>query len=435
MSFTKTCLLKEEMSKVFAIALFGSDLIHDDDTSVLFYDLSYLTERIQTLKGVFPTTTLHAIAIKSNPLTKILSLFKDLDIGMEAASGPELYLSEKAGIPSNKIVFDSPAKTLNEIEYALIQGIRLNADSFEELDRIGSVLKSVKSESIIGIRINPQIGAGAIKSTSVAETDSKFGIPLNDNIDRLKDYFIKYEWLNGVHVHIGSQGCPVSNLIEGIRKVLDFTIEMNHILKQKSLRRKIGNFDLGGGLPVSYYPGTEPVSIGEYRRLLEEDCPELFTGEFKLITEFGRYIHANTGWAVSRVEYVKREKDHNIAMIHVGADLLLRKCYNPEDWHHQLTVVDQNGTLKTGKDQNKYIVAGPLCFAGDVIATDLELPPVETGDYILIHDTGAYTLSMWSRYNSRQIPKVIGYRHKGKEFTFEIIKEREDKEKIYDFWS
>ncbi len=171
----------------------------------------------------------------------------------------------------------------------------------------------------------------------------------------------------------------------------------------------------------------------QYLAMLQTSCPELFNGQFRLITEFGRYIYANAGWAASKVEYVKREPAYNIIITHIGADLLLRKCYNPQDWHHHITVVDKNGTLKTGTDTNKYIVAGPLCFAGDIIARDLELPVVEEGDYILIHDTGAYTLSMWSRYNSRQIPKVIGYT--GEIHDFEIIKERETKEDLFDFWS
>jgi diaminopimelate decarboxylase len=120
-------------------------------------------------------------------------------------------------------------------------------------------------------------------------------------------------------------------------------------------------------------------------------------------------------------------------MIHVGADLLLRKCYNPEDWHHEIFVVDHNGMIKDGTDKNKYVIAGPLCFAGDVIANGIEMPIIEPGDYIIIQDTGAYTLSMWSRYNSRQIPKVIGYTEEGNDF--EIIKERECLDNIFEFWS
>jgi len=120
-------------------------------------------------------------------------------------------------------------------------------------------------------------------------------------------------------------------------------------------------------------------------------------------------------------------------MIHVGADLFLRKCYRPDDWHHEIIVLDSHGNIKTGIDKNKYMIAGPLCFAGDVIATEIILPPVEQGDYIIIQDTGAYTLSMWSRYNSRQIPKVIGYFNEGK--TFEILRERESLDTLLAFWS
>ncbi len=207
---------------------------------------------------------------------------------------------------------------------------------------------------------------------------------------------------------------------------MDFTEEVN-----KTLNGRIDFFDIGGGLPVSYHHDRKPVSMEEYHRMLKEKVPELFSGRYRIITEFGRYIYANTGWVASKVEYVKREKDYNIIMTHVGADLLIRKCYNPGDWHHQITVVDKNGKVKTGKDKNKYIVAGPLCFAGDIIDTGLELPVVETGDYLLIHDTGAYTISMWSRYNSRQMPMVIG--HNGK-MEFQIIKDREEREDIYRFW-
>jgi hypothetical protein len=39
---------------------------------------------------------------------------------------------------------------------------------------------------------------------------------------------------------------------------------------------------------------------------------------------------------------------------------------------------------------------------------------------------------MWSRYNSRQIPKVIGYYNNGE--IFETLKEREDIEKTTNFW-
>ena len=429
----KSNLSKEEMSKAFSLALTNKNLITEDDTAVIFYDFTFLKGRIANLKNLFPPTTLHAVAVKANPLTKSLIKIKEMGVGVEVASLPELYLAEKAGFQGHQIVFDSPCKTKKEIEYALKLGVYLNADSFDELDRINEILKTVKSKSIIGIRINPQVGSGSIKATSVADSISKFGIPLNDNRDKLKEYYLGHGWLRSIHVHIGSQGCPVLLIIDGIRKVLNFANEVNESLKQVPTRKLIETFDIGGGLPVSYHLNKTPISMEQYHSMLTENFKELFNGQFKLITEFGRYIYANTGWVASKVEYVKREIKYNIAMTHVGADLLLRECYNPGDWHHQITIVDKEGKLKSGTDETPYIIAGPLCFAGDVIAKDLELPIVIEGDYILIHDTGAYTLSMWSRYNSRQIPKVIGFWNKND--TFEVIKERESKEDLFEFWT
>lgn len=422
-----------EMSTAFNLALAYKNLITEEDTAVIFYDLNFLKERIADLQNLFPPNTLHAVAVKANPLTKTLKKLNELGVGLEAASLPELYLAGATGFSPQRIVFDSPCKTKKEIEYALKLGVYLNADSFDELDRIAEILKTVKSNSIIGARINPQVGAGSIQSTSVAGTISKFGIPLNDHAEKLKAYYLKYEWLKSIHVHIGSQGCPVPLIIEGIRKVLDFAIDVNEQLKKQPAKKLIETFDLGGGLPVSYHADKVPVSMEAYHALLIEHCKELFTGEFRLITEFGRYIHANTGWVASRVEYVKKENGYNIIMTHAGADLFLRECYNPKDWYHQISVADKDGNLKDGTVKNKYIIAGPLCFGGDIIARDILLPEVTEGDYILIHDAGAYTLSMWSRYNSRQIPKVIGYNRE--EYCFEVMKERERKEDLFDFWS
>jgi diaminopimelate decarboxylase len=57
------------------------------------------------------------------------------------------------------------------------------------------------------------------------------------------------------------------------------------------------------------------------------------------------------------------------------------------------------GELKT--DERKVDVAGPLCFAGDKIATQISLPSLTEGDVLVVHDTGANTLSTFSRHCSR----------------------------------
>jgi diaminopimelate decarboxylase len=402
-------ILEEKFSAIMQRALSEDGLIEEADTAFVFYDLSALQSRIETLKDAFPPGTLHAVAIKSNPLTKIISLLQAADVGLEAASLPELQLAERAGFSPNKIVFDSPAKTIAELVYALKAGVQINADNLREVERIARLLESMETESTIGIRINPQTGMGAIESTSVAASYSKFGVPLAEERGALAQAFVSYDWLRGVHLHIGSQGCDVAMLVEGVRRVLEFAEEVNGLFQRRGVERRVNIFDIGGGLPVSYHWNETAPRVDQYCEELQRHCPQLFNGGYRIVTEFGRYVHANAGWVASRIEYVKPGVESDTAVIHVGADMLQGRASKP------------------------YVVAGPLCFAGDVIARDIRLPTLEEGDYMLIHDIGAYTISMWSRYNSRQMPKVIGYRDDGR--PFEVLKERETPAMLWDFWS
>ena len=132
------------------------------------------------------------MAIKANPLLANLKFIKKLNVGVEAASLPELHLAIKAGFTGHKIVFDSPAKTEKEISFALKKGININADSFQELDIIKTLLKRYKTKSKIGVRVNPQVGTGDISETSVAGHYSKFGIPIKEYRNELRDYFMKH---------------------------------------------------------------------------------------------------------------------------------------------------------------------------------------------------------------------------------------------------
>ena len=413
----------------------------EEDTALLFYDLSLMSQRIDRIRELFPSDSLHTVAVKANPLTAVLTRIRDLGIGLEVASLPELYLAEKAGFTPGAVVFDSPVKTTAELVYALDLGVHVNADSLQELARLDNLLRKQPSGSkrpsglTIGVRINPQVGTGAIPSTSVAGEYSKFGVPLKDHHDDLVESFLNYPWLTGVHLHVGSQGCPLELLVNGVETVARFVGEVNAILARRGADRKIDIFDIGGGLPVSYHGDKDkhPGQMEQYRDALRQRVPELFSGEFKLITEFGRYVHANAGWTASQVEYVKHGSGKNTAMVHVGADLLLRTCYLPGQWPHEITVRDRLGNLKTGREAKTYTIAGPLCFAGDIIARDIALPEIEPGDYLVVRDTGAYTVSMWSRYNSRQIPKIIGYYGDGE--VFEVLRARERLQDIWDFWS
>ncbi len=423
-------LTAEEMSRALRASL-QEKLWPEEETALIFYDLDFLKKRVGYIRGLFPAGTLHAVAAKANPLPRVLEILRPLGAGLEAATMSEAWLGQKCGYSPEHIVYDSPAKTVEELRYALEQGWHVNADNFSELERIDRIVKKTPSQSTIGLRVNPRVGMGAIALTSVAGDYSKFGLPLDELREEIIAAYQHHTWLNSIHVHVGSQGCSLEQLLDGTRKALDLANEINRRVTREGDVPAVKWFDMGGGMPAAYLPDEPRFTLEDYAAGLRRVCPELFDGRYRLITEFGRFVHANSGWTASRVEYVKSYGGKKTAVIHVGADLLMRRCYMPESWYHHLSVCDANGRLKTGRDNLPYTIAGPLCFNGDLIARDIPLPPVEPGDFLMIHDTGAYTLSMWSRHTSRLIPAVWGYESGG---PFRLLKKRESLEELYNFW-
>jgi diaminopimelate decarboxylase len=431
-----------KISRAFRNAL-KKGFVRSDDSAVILYDLSFLKERIMLLKSCFPSNTLHGLAIKACPLAQIMDLTRDLGCGVEAASIGEVRLALHRGLSPGMIVYDSPVKTPEEIEFALRQGIHLNLDNFSELERVkiemGKWRNGEMAKSTVGIRINPQVGEGTIAESSVAGEYSKFGVPLRSRKEEIIRAFLENDFLTGIHLHVGSQGCSLELLTEGSGKLYDLMLEINRLTLERKGREQIRIFDIGGGLLVSYFSDKQAVSMEAYVDALKRRAPLLFGSGgdslnegVRLMTEFGRWTYTNAGTTVSRVEYVKHDPGVNTAMIHVGADLFLRECLNPKDWRHEYTALDQNGCVMEGASGDPWNLAGPLCFSGDILAKGVSLPNMKEGDHLVIHDTGSYTFSMWSRYNSRFAPRILGYYNDGESFV--ILKEKESMDDIIRFW-
>lgn len=418
-------LSAEAMSATLSRAIADGVIGPSDDASV-FYNLSRLDEKLDDLRTAFPSNAFHTIAVKANPIIEVLKRIQRAGYGAEVASIGELHLALAAGFPVETIVFDSPVKTRAELEAALKLGIKINANSLGELARINSLYSALGSRSEVGVRINPEVGMGAIAATSIAVQRSKFGVSLRQCRAALHRAFSDYPWLTGLHLHIGSQGMSREQLIDGIGAVYDFFVELRH-------QANIRFFNIGGGLPAKYKDSDTPIAFSDYATLLRQRCPALFAPEVMLVTEFGRALHASCGWVASRVEYVIEHDCGATLVVHVGADMFLRKAYRPDDWHHDISVCDSKGQLRTGSER-VFSVAGPLCFAGDYLNRSVSLPAnVSEGDYIIVHDSGAYTFSMWSLYNSRQFPAVIGYNEA--DGSFRVLRPRQSLEQIVDFWA
>ena len=107
---------------------------------------------------------MHAFAVKANPLSCVLDLVVRSGMALETASIAEFEAArralDRAHLDTSRIVFDSPAKTIEELRIAVYSRCYLNVDNFQELERIAQLHAQQPVTASIGIRINPQVGAG-----------------------------------------------------------------------------------------------------------------------------------------------------------------------------------------------------------------------------------------------------------------------------------
>ncbi|MFH9858913.1 diaminopimelate decarboxylase [Streptomyces sp. NPDC017202] len=391
-------------------AAVGQGLL-DPDTALLagFVDLDGVEGTVTSLRNAFPDSlqVLHAFAAKANCLVPVLEELRRGGMGCEVASAGELARALEAGFDPAHIVFDSPAKTRAELARALSLGVAVNADSFQELARIDDILATRDTGSRIGVRVNPQVGGGSISAMSTATATSKFGIPLTDegNRRRLLRAYRDRPWLTWVHTHVGSQGCPLDLIAEGIAQAVAFAEEINAHLG----RRQVTGIDIGGGLPVNFADDETTPGFDTYVDRLREHAPALFSGAYEIVTEFGRSVLAKNGFMAAYVEYTKTVGGRPIAITHAGAQVATRTVFAPDAWPLRIEAHDPDGTAKHGRPVAQD-VAGPCCFAGDLLARDRELPLLDAGDLVVVPDTGAYYFSTPFHYNSLPEPAVHGAR-------------------------
>ena len=240
----------------------------------------------------------------------------------------------------------------------------INLDNDNEIEQVDQLLKGpcVKSKSKIGLRINPVVGGGAIAIISTATKLSKFGLPVTElTKEKIIDLYCKYEWLTGIHVHVGSQGIPLELFVKGVQVTVNFVKEI-----EKKSGRNLDTIDIGGGLSTSYTTPEELKGFEymTYRKELDKAVPELFSGRYRVVTEFGRSLFLKCGVSVTRVEHVKQwiPEVKPIVLTHVGTNQFIRETYLPDVWRHRYSLATPDGKLKTEGTKQMYDLAGPMCF-------------------------------------------------------------------------
>lgn len=390
-------LPNSEIEQIYKKAI-SAGLIEKSEKSAIFYVKEMLQDRLSILHRCFPADVLHAVAIKAQSHPEVLKSIVDFGFGLEAASLEEVKMAVAAGCPAHKIVFDSPVKTREEIQYCHehVKGLYLNVNSLQELERIPTNFSGK-----LGIRINPLVQTDAPEFFDVVRKNSKFGVSiLKEN--EIIAAALQCPAVTGLHMHIGSGIRDFSGNVEAVKMIVNLAEKINLKRAKNVINSRIDWIDIGGG--IHFESETGDFSVAEFVDKLKSET-NLFNN-FEVITEYGAFVHKQNSFAVSRIEYVLESELKDIphsAFIHFGADLFLRKVYSSLPINYPYFVFGKTAEPNFAK----YNIAGPLCFAGDYLYYDLELPKLEEGDLFVMKDIGANTLSMWSRHCSREEPKFV----------------------------
>ncbi|MBX8564630.1 diaminopimelate decarboxylase [Pseudomonas cichorii] len=324
-------------------------------------------------------------AVKANSNLGVLNVLARLGAGFDIVSRGELERVLAAGGKAEKIVFSGVGKTREDMRRALEVGVHcFNVESTDELERLQVVAAELNVRAPISLRVNPDVDAGTHPYISTGLKENKFGIAIAD----AEDVYVRASQLPnlevlGVDCHIGSQLTTLEPFIDALDRLLDLVdrlgdcgIHLRHI-------------DLGGGLGVRYRD-EEPPLAADYIKAVRE---RLAGRDLGLMFEPGRFIVANAGVLLTRVEYLKHTAHKDFAIVDAAMNDLIRPALY-QAWMDVTAVRPRDGAART------YDIVGPICETGDFLAKNRELALAE-GDLLAVHSAGAYGFVMSSNYNTR----------------------------------
>ena len=376
-------------------------------TPVFVYSAGAILDQFDEIKRAWASLPhLVCYAVKANSNIAVLRLLAEQGAGMEVVSEGELFRCLRAGVDPKKIVFTGVGKTAAEMKYALQEGIFLFVvESLPELFLLNEVAGDLKRRAPFAVRVNPDVDPSTHPHITTGKAANKFGLEAAAALEayrRSKD--MPHLSPVGIHMHIGSQILSSEPYVAAVKKMLPL------IRQVADLRIELKYFDLGGGMGVAYEEGQTPCTA---KKLAGEIIPLVKDLNMTAILEPGRFIVANAGALVTRVQYFKETSHKKFVVVDAGMNDLIRPALYGA--YHRIVP-----TLRTGSAWTEADIVGPVCESGDSFATDRRVPVPEPGACLAILGAGAYSSSMSSEYNSR--PKCPEVLVRGREFF--VIRER-----------
>ena len=399
-------------------------------TPAFVYDEQHLRNRCREARAAFGDGV--AYASKAFLCRAMASLVHQEGVMIDVASGGELYIVVRSGVPADRIVLHGSNKSIAELAMATALGVgRIVVDSFDEIDRLERLAEYLPdcSRQALLVRVNPGIEPGTHAAVATGQEDSKFGFSVASGaaraaIERLHRASGPLD-LVGVHAHIGSQILDLSRKERAVE-----------VLAPLLLEARLDEMCVGGGLGVaSTGIDADPPSLAEWAQAVRRACRRAgVPPTIRVTAEPGRTIAATAGITLYRIGTIKPKAARGDSA--TSAPLEGARTYVGVDGG----MSDNPRVALYGSSYEAFLpreasacrpfaarVVGKHCESGDVLVANAQLPQdTVVGDVLAIPVTGAYCHSMASSYNKLFRPPVVfvndgGYRLVTRRETYEDL--------------
>ena len=366
-------------------------IIEKYPTPFHIYDETAIRENARKMKDAFSWMPgfKNYYAVKACPNPSIIKILKEEGFGADCSSLPELILAEKAGITGEDIMFtsnDTPAEEFQEAR-------RLNAViNLDDILHIETLEKSSDLPELICFRYNP----GSARAGNVIighPEEAKYGLTKKQILKAYPIMKNKGVKRFGLHTMVASNELDPDYFIETAKMLFELAIEL---MEKADIRIEFVN--MGGGIGIPYKPEEKEVDLyyvsDGIKKIYEEMIIPAGLDPLKIVFECGRMITGPYGYLVSTVrQIVEKYKSY------AGLDSCMTNLMRPALYgaYHHITVPGKENL----RSDHSYDVTGSLCENNDKFAINRNLPKLETGDLIVIHDTGAHGHSMGFNYNGK----------------------------------
>jgi diaminopimelate decarboxylase len=329
-------------------------------------------------------------AVKATPNPHILKILQEEGVGADCSSLPELILSKQSKIVGEDIIFSSNDTPAEESQAAKDLGAIINLDDISHIEYLE---KHVGLPELISFRYNPgPLLEGGNDIIGYPE-EAKYGLTRKQIFEAYKIIQSKGVKRFALHTMVISNELNPDSFVATAAMMFDLVVEV-----YQKLGIRIEMIDLGGGIGIPYRPEQQAVDLDAVsqgvRKVYEEKIVANGLHPLKITMECGRMVTGPYGYLVSTVLHKKE-----IYKNYVGLDACMANLMRPGLYgsYHHITVAGKEALPL----DHVYDVTGSLCENNDKFAIDRNLPRIDIGDIVVMHDAGAHGHAMGFNYNGK----------------------------------